>query len=299
VARDQNRFAELEVFVRVAETGSFSAAARALGLSPSAVSKLIGRLETRLEARLVTRSTRRLQLTEAGTGFRERAQRLLGDLEEAERQAGAERIPRGRVRVNSNVPFGLHCLVPLVPVFLARHPQVTLDLTLSDRVVDLLEERADIAIRVGPLRSSQLLARKLGESRLVLVAAPSYLQRAGVPVRPGDLERHGCIDFGFPRNRPGWPFRGGPTLHVKGSALAGDGETARRLALEGVGIARLSAFHIGEDVRAGRLRLVLERFNPGDTEAIHAVYVGQGGPLPARMRVLLDFLAANVKLQAL
>jgi DNA-binding transcriptional LysR family regulator len=299
MARDVNRLAEMEVFVEVAERGGLSAAARALGLTPSAVSKLMGRLEQRLAVRLMNRSTRRLQLTEEGARFHERALRILAELEEAEREASEESSPRGRVRVNANVPFGLHCLLPLVPRFLAEYPEVTLDLALSDRVVDLYEERADVAIRVGPLASSALFARKLGESRLLLVASPEYLARAGTPKTPAELARHDCVDFGFARHLEGWPFRVKgrvQRLHVHGKARAGDGETNRRLALSGVGISRLSQFHIGADVRAGRLVPVLENFNPGEVEAVHALYVDQGGHVPARMRVLLDFLVQHVQL---
>lgn len=299
MARDVNRLAEMEVFVEVAERGGLSAAARALGLTPSAVSKLMSRLEERLAVRLMNRSTRRLQLTEEGARFHERALRILAELEEAEREASEESSPRGRVRVNANVPFGLHCLLPLVPRFLAKYPEVMLDLALSDRVVDLYEERADVAIRVGPLTTSGLFARNLGESRLLLVASPAYLARAGTPKTPADLARHDCIDFSFARHLEGWPFRlkgRVQRLHVHGKARAGDGETNRRLALSGVGISRLSQFHIGADVRAGKLVPVLEKFNPGEGEAVHALYVDQGGHVPARMRVLLDFLAENVRL---
>jgi len=296
MARDANRLAEMEVFAEVVERGGLSAAARALSLTPSAVSKLMGRLEERLGVRLMNRSTRRVQLTEEGARFHERALRLLAELEEAEREAAAESAPRGRVRVNSNVPFGLHCLLPLVPRFLAEYPEVTLDVALSDRVVDLYEERADVAIRVGPLAPSGLFARKLGESRLLLVASPAYLAKAGTPRTPADLARHECIDFSFARRLQGWPFRMKgrvQRLHVHGRARAGDGETNRRLVLSGVGISRLSQFHIGADVRTGQLVPVLEKFNPGEVEGIHALYVDQGGHVPARMRVLLDVLAKH------
>lgn len=296
---DGNRSGEMEVFVRVVALGGFSAAARAFGMTPSAVSKLVARLEARLGARLIHRSTRKLQLTPEGEAFHQRCLRILGDIDEAEREAAAGAAPRGRVRVNANVPFGLHHLLPLVPGFLARHPEVALDIVLTDRVIDLLEERADVAIRTGPLRSSPLIARKLGASPMVVVAAPRYLRQHGIPRGLGDLERHNRIGFNFARSLDEWPFREGggiKTLPAAGNVQAGDGETARRLALAGVGLARLSLFHIGPDIRAGRLRPVLEKFNPGDTEDIHAVFIGQGGPLPARVRAFIDYLAKTVKL---
>ena len=294
---DINRFGEMEVFVRVVDLGGFSAAARALRMTPSAVSKLIARLETRLGARLINRSTRKLQLTPEGTAFYDRSLSILADLEEAERDAAAGAAPRGHLRVNTNVPFGMHYLIPLLPGFLTRHPEVTVDVTLTDKVIDLLEDRADIAIRVGPLRSSQLVARKLGESRMVLVAAPSYLEKHGAPRHPDDLTRHNLLGFGFARQSNGWPFKdkhGHVTAVVPtGNAMVSDGESMRLLVLSGLGISRLSMFHIGPDIEAGRLVPVLESHNPGDTESIHAVYVG-GGHLPARVRAFLDYLVETV-----
>jgi DNA-binding transcriptional LysR family regulator len=267
-------------------------------MTPSAVSKLVARLEARLGARLLSRSTRKLQLTPEGQAFYERSVRILADLEEAEREAAAGTAPRGRVRVNANVPFGLHYLLPLVPDFLAQHPEVTLDVALSDRVVDLLEERADVAIRTGPLRASRLVARKLGESRMAVVATPRYLERHGMPRSLADLERHNRIGFNFARSFEEWPFRDGrtiTTLPACGNVQVGDGETARRLALAGIGLARLALFHIGGDVKAGHLRPVLEELNPGDVEEVHAVFVGQGGHLPSRVRAFVDFLADRVR----
>jgi DNA-binding transcriptional LysR family regulator len=295
-----NRSAEMEVFAEVVECGGFSAAARKLRLTPSAVSKLVGRLETRLGSRLVNRSTRKLQLTAEGQAFYQRSIDILADIAEAEREAAAGAQPRGRVRVNSNVPFGMHYLLPLVPRFVAAHPEVQLDIVLTDQVVDLLEQRADVAIRVGPLRSSQLMARKLGESRMVVVAAPRYLKHRGVPKTLADLSQHNLISFNFARLREDWPFReGGKTVGfpAAGNVQVGDGETARQLALAGVGVTRLALFHIGPDIKAGRLKPVLESFNPGDTEAIHAVYIGQGGHLPARIRAFIDYLAEHVRIR--
>lgn len=182
-----NSAGDMEVFTRVIELGGFSAAARKLGLSPSGVSKLVSRLEARLGSRLVNRSTRRLQLTPEGEAFYDRALRILSDIAEAEREAAAGACPRGHLRVNCNVPFGRHDLAPLLPRFLADYPEVTVELVLSDTVVDLMEERADVAVRVGPLRDSTLMARRLGASRMVVVAAPEYLARRGAPTVPADL----------------------------------------------------------------------------------------------------------------
>lgn len=294
-----NRAAEMEVFARVVERAGFSAAARALDMTPSAVSKLIARLEARLGARLVHRSTRKLQLTPEGAAFYARCVRVLADIEEAEREAAAGAAPRGRVRINSSVPFGVHHLLPLVPGLLRRHPEVTLDIALTDQVVDLIAERADLAIRVGPLRSSQLVARKLGESRMVVVAAPAYLARHGTPSTLTELAAHNRLGWGFARSYEGWPFvrEGVPvSLHPNGNLSVGDGESMRQVALAGVGLARLSRIHVAPDLAAGRLVAVMEDHNPGDVEAIHAVYVGQSGRLPARVRAVLDYLAEHLRL---
>ena len=291
----------MEVFVRAVELGGFSAAGRALRMTPSAVSKLIARLEARLGARLINRSTRKLQLTEEGAAFHERAVQVLADLHEAEQAAAAGAVPRGRVRVSSSVPFGLHRVLPLVPRFTAAHPPVSLDIVLTDQVIDLMAERADVAIRVGPLRVSQLLARKLGQSRMALVAAPAYLARRGTPQTPDDLSDHNCIGFNFARHRDEWPFAvedGRLFLSARGDVVVGDGESARRLVLAGQGIARLSRYHIGRDVARGRLVTLLEAYNPGDIEEVHVVYVGHGGRLPARVRAFIEFLLASIDLDA-
>lgn len=296
---DVNRSGELEVFVRVIEAGVFSAAARLCGMTPSAVSKLVARLEQRLGTRLVNRSTRRLQLTPEGCALYERAVRILADLDEAERQASERSTPRGRVRVNANVPFGHHILLPLVPRFLERHPDVTLDVVLTDDVVDLLEQRTDVAVRAGPLKSSNLVARRLGATRMVIVGAPAYLDRRGTPATVDDLHNHNRLGANYARAQPGWPLHDGAgeiALPVAGNVQASDGEALRHLALAGAGLARMAAFQVRDDIAAGRLRPVLEASNPGDVEEIHAVYVGQGGHLPLRVRAFLDFLVDHVRI---
>lgn len=296
---DVNRSGEIEVFVRVVDLGGFSSAARAFNMTPSAVSKLVARLESRLGTRLLNRSTRKLQLTAEGAAFYERGLRILEDMAAAEREVAAGAEPQGRLRVNSNVPFGLHYLLPLLPGFLADYPSIKVDIALTDRVVDLIEERADVAIRTGPLRESRLVARKLGDSRMMVVASPDYLVRHGEPRTLADLDRHNQLGFCFTRHIEGWPFADeegkSKTIALSGNALASDGEALRQLALSGLGLARLSSFHIARDVEAGRLVPVLETFNPGDIETMYAVYVGQGGHLPARVRAFLDYLSRHVR----
>ncbi len=292
---DVNRSGEMEAFVHVVESGGFSSAARLLGMTPSAVSKLVARLELRLGIQLVHRSTRKLQLTPEGSDFYERSTRVLADMDEAERCAAAGAAPRGRVSINASVSFGQHKLVPLVPRLLEQHPQITLDIALTDRIVDLMDERADIAIRWGQLPSSDLVARRLGETSQAIVAAPSYLEKYGTPRTPQELEAHNRLGWTHRRSAPDWPLRVDARtvwLPVAGPVRAGDGETLRQLALAGAGVARLSLYHIQHDIDAGLLVPLLEEFNPCEVEPIHAVYIGKAGTLPARVRAVLDFLVA-------
>lgn len=291
-----NRSGEMEVFVRVVEQGGFSPAARACRMTPSAVSKLIARLEARLGARLISRSTRKLQLTPEGCVFYERATRVLADLEDAERGAGTGERTVGRIRFNTSASYATHVLAPVLSEFLALHPGVTLDIAQTDAVIDLLAERTDVAVRAGPLKSSSLVARKLGETAMTIVAAPSYLDRFGEPKTIAELEDHNRLGFGYVRAIDGWPLRNGAghepvVVPAVGRVQASDGEALRHLALGGVGLARLAAFTVRGDVAAGRLVPVLQHLYPGDREAFHAIYVGRGGPLPSRVRALLDFLA--------
>jgi DNA-binding transcriptional LysR family regulator len=288
-----NRSGEMEVFVRVVEQGGFSAAARLSRMTPSAVSKLIARLEARLGARLVNRSTRRFQLTPEGCALYERATRILADLEDAERSAQAGERPVGRVRLNTSASYATHILAPILPEFLARYPDITIDIVQTDAVIDLLAERTDVAIRAGPLKSSSLVARKLGETPLIIVAAPSYLAKFGEPKTIADLEHHNRMSFGYIRAVDGWPLRQGDETVVVptvGRIQASDGEALRQLALGGSGLARLAGFTLREDIAAGRLVPVLEHLSPGEPEAFYAIHIGQGGPLPSRVRALLDFL---------
>lgn len=296
----QNRSGEMEVFVRVVELGGFSPAARAANMTPSAVSKLIARLEVRLGARLLNRSTRQLQLTPEGCAFYERATRILADIADAERAAGSGEQAVGRVRLNTSASYFNHILAPVLSEFLARHPSVTLDIVQTDAVIDLLAERTDVAVRAGPLKSSSLVARKLGETAHMIAAAPSYLERHGEPRTIADLEQHNRLGFGYARAIDGWPLRDhGKTIVVPatGRVQASDGEGLRRLALSGVGLARLATFTVRDDIAAGRLMPILAHLDAGEKEAFHAVYVGQGGPLPSRVRALLDFLAERGRLE--
>lgn len=290
-----NRSGEMEAFVRTVERGSFSAGARALGMTPSAISKLVARLESRLATQLIHRSTRKLQLTIEGRHFYDRSVHVLADMEEAERCAAAGAAPRGRVIVNASVPFGHHVLAPLAGRFLEQYPQVTLDLVLTDRIVDLIDERCDVAIRWGPLPPSDLVARRLFDTGQVIVASPGYLQRFGTPRTPQELVGHNRIGSSYQRGVPDWPLRVDGRqvdVSVAGTVRAGDGETMRLLVLQGIGLARMSRYHVQADLDAGRMVPVLEAFNPREMTPVHAVYLGKAARLPTRVRVLLDFLTS-------
>jgi DNA-binding transcriptional LysR family regulator len=289
----------MEVFTRVVELGGFSAAARALRMTPSAISKLVGRLETRLGARLVNRSTRTLQVTPEGRLFYDRSIRLLADMDEVERSVAQAEAPTGKIRVSANVPVGRQLLLPIVPAFLEAYPKLSLEISLTDLVIDLLEQRTDVALRSGPLRSSQLVARKLGAARMIIVGSPGYLARYGVPKTPGELAQHNRLGFNYARTAKGWPLIDGDverSIPPEGNVKVSDGDALRTLAIGGVGLVRLASFMVREDIAAARLVPVLETFNPGDIDELHAVYLGQGGLLPVRIRVFLEFLSQHIKI---
>ncbi|TAJ31731.1 LysR family transcriptional regulator [Bosea sp. (in: a-proteobacteria)] len=287
----------LAMFAAVVEQGSFSGAARQLGLSPSAVSRTVDRIESRLGVRLLLRSTRALTLTAEGQSYLQAARRILADLDDAEQQIADQGTPRGRLRVSAAHSHGRLCVVPLLGEFAALYPHILVDIALTDAVIDVAAGQADVAVRFGPLADSTLTARKLGETRRVIVASPDYLARFGMPQMPEDLHGHNCLNFNFRRVEPVWPFvRNGRdfALSVKGTIEANNGETLGQLAAIGVGIARVGAFSVAQELADGRLVPILEAFNPGDVEMIHAVFVG-GASIPARIRAFVDFLAARLR----
>ena len=296
-----NRFGDMETFLAAASGGSFAAAAKILRLTPSAVSRSVARLETRLGVMLMQRTTRSLTLTPEGQSYRDRISALLAEVDTVEQTLGrAPTSPRGPLRINAAVPFGVHYLLPILPRFTEAYPQVVVDLSLSDAVVDLIEERADVAIRVGPLRDTSLRAKKLGHSRMVTVASPDYLARHGTPADPADLIRHKCLRFSFRRSIDSWPFRiGGRIVQrpVEGAFFGNSGEIVRQMAVAGGGIARVGYFHAAADLAAGRLVEVLRDFSAGDGEDIHALYDGHQR-LALRIRAFLDFLDRELVLPA-
>lgn len=294
-----SRSGEMEVFVTVAEQGSFSEAARRLRLTPSAVSKLVTRIEDRLQTRLFFRSTRALRLSPEGEAYLARARLILAEIEDAERSIadGASARPRGKLRVTVSVGFGVTYVVPMMPEFLRCYPEIELDLLLSDTLVDLLEDRVDIALRSGPLRDSSLKARKILVCDRVIVGSPGYLEAFGVPRRPEELEAHNCLTLSLLRNFDHWPFRlpSGQKLEqpVSGTFQTNNGPTLRQLCLAGVGLGRVGRFNVQADIDAGRLVPVLEDYYGGDDELIHALYAPHQH-LAARVRAFIDFLVERV-----
>jgi len=284
---------DLVAFVRAVERGGFSAAARDLGLTPSAVSKLVTRLEDRLGVRLLNRTTRRLALTAEGETFFQRSQRILADIAEAEEEVGRSRAqPRGLLRVNVGSAFGMHQFAPALPDFLARHPDIQVELTITDRVVDLIEEGADLALRLGLLADSSLVARRICEVERVVCAAPEYLRRHGTPRKPAHLRGHNCLTMATAPTLRRWPFEGpGGVEHVEvsGNVSANSADALLALALRGLGLIRLSDVIVGQAVREGRLVPLLEDIHHREALPLHAVYP-QGRHRSPRLAAMIEFL---------
>ncbi|UJJ31142.1 LysR family transcriptional regulator [Halopseudomonas maritima] len=292
------RSGDMVVFSTVAQEGSLSAAARALGLTPSAVSRIITRIEQRLGTRLLLRTTRAITFTAEGEAYLRGARRILADMAEVEESIADQGVPKGRLRVSAALGHGRLAIVPLVAAFTARYPNITVDLSLGDEVVDILAGQADVAVRFGMLPDSPLTARRIGDTGQVVVASPDYLQRYGTPQQPEDLAQHNCLRFSFRRAEPNWPFirDGQPlSLQVCGNIECNSGEALAQLARVGAGIARIGEFSVAEDIQRGALVPLLETFNPNDREPIHAVFVG-GSTMPARVRLFVDFLVEQHRL---
>jgi DNA-binding transcriptional LysR family regulator len=286
----------LIAFSAVMDAGSFTKAAERLGQTPSGVSRTIARLEKHLGLTLLQRTTRRLHLTDEGAWLLARARAVLADLANTEAEAAARRSqPAGLVRVNAATPALDHLLAPLVPAFLDAYPLVRLELRSGETVVDLIEERADLAIRIGHLPDSTLNARRLGSSRIRVLAAPAYLERHGLPATVADLARHRLLGFSAPASLNTWPLRhaGGEGLTVEAAVTASSGETVRHLALAGAGIASLSGFLTRDDLAAGRLVPVLPEAALPWTQPVWAVFYRQGALAP-RVAALVDFLAREL-----
>ncbi len=283
---------DLRVFVRVLDRGNFTLAANDLGITPSAVSKLVSRLEDRLGVRLLERSTRRLALTPEGETFLARARRIVADIEEAEAEVARVRgAPRGKLRINSGTAFGLHQLAPALADFLARYPEIDVELSITDRLVDLIEEQSDIAVRSGHIPEGPFIQRKVADLQRVICAAPAYLARRGTPKVAADLKGHDCIVVaGTGLNR--WPFKsrnGIDVVEVRPRVTTDDAEAALRLAIEGAGIIRLSDVIVGGPLRDGELVALLTDLHHVEPFPLSAIYPAGRNRLP-RVAVFLDFI---------
>lgn len=284
----------MTAFARVAETGSFSEAARRLNSSKSVVSRQVAALEAELGARLFQRSTRALALTEAGRGYFSQVVRILADIDEANQSVShLQAAPRGRLRVNAAMSFGIRHLAPAIPDFLARCPEVEIDLTLNDRFVDLVDEGYDMAVRIGHLIDSSLVARKLAPFRRVVCASPAYLAARGRPATPDEIAAHDCLCYSNIPVGDEWTFTaadGRPwPVEVKGRLRVNNGDALRIAALEGLGLACLPSFIVGEDLRAGTLVTVLDDA-VHQSGGIYAVYP-HARHLSPKVRAFIDFLA--------
>jgi DNA-binding transcriptional LysR family regulator len=289
-----DRVTGMQVFVRVATLGSFSAAARALHLSQTMVTKHVAALEDRLGVKLLHRSTRRLVLTEAGRSYLAACERILAEIEEAEASASLDRIePRGTLRLNVPLTFGLRQIVPALTAFSRLHPAVAVDLGLADRYVDLIEEGWDLAVRIGRLKDSGLVARRLAPCRTIVCAAPSYLEAHGAPRSPEDLSGHNCLGYTLPSaiGAGRWAFGAGGdvVVPVEGNLRANNGDALLAAALAGQGLIYQPTFIVGDSLRDGSLLRVLSGY-PTLELGVHAV-LPSGRQAPAKVRAFVEFLA--------
>jgi len=288
----------MELFVSAVESGSFSATARSMNLTPSAVSKQISRLEDRLGVRLFNRTTRQLAPTEEGRAYYERCQRILADVAEAEAavtELNAD--PRGVLRVNMPVVFGRRHIVPLIGGFLERFPEVSMDLSMSDQFVDPIAEGVDMLIRVGELKDSSLIARKLAEARRVVAATPGYWDKRGRPEKPEDLKAHNCLAYSYLSSGNTWRMTDKSAKeHVvmaSGNLASNNGEALLEGALEGLGVVNLPTWMVGPDLESGRLEEVLSDYAQPEP-SVHAIYP-PGRHLSAKVRAFVDYLAGHFK----
>lgn len=287
-----DRLRAYEIFVTVVARGSFARAAEVLNTSPANVTRYVNELEAYLGTRLLNRTSRRLSLTESGEAVYERSRTSLAEIAETEALASNAALrPSGRLRVNAPVSFGVRHLAPLWPVFMARYPEVSLEVALIDRVVDIVEEGYDLALRISSSGSTTHVARRLAASRNVLCASPDYVRRRGAPEKPADLAGHDCLTYAY--NADEWRFfdtkGGGHPVKVSGRFHTNNGDSVRAALLAGLGIGWQPTFLIGEDLRAGRLMPLMADYRLPDID-VSAVYPSRRH-LSAKVRVMIDFLA--------
>lgn len=289
---------DIAVFVQVVDSGSFTAAAERLELSKAVVSKYVTRLENRLGARLLNRTTRRLSLTEVGRAFYERSQAGLRELEEAEAEVSRlQGAPRGTLRINAPMSFGILHIAPAIPEFLRQYPDLNLDMNLDDRRLDLVEEGFDLAIRIAQLPDSSLVARRLGPCRHVVCGAPGYFRRHGIPRTPDDLRDHNAITFKYQDSAREWHFLapdGTPVrVPVSGSIQMNNSLGLREALLREVGVTLTPTFVVGADIQAGRLQAVLTDYQTLEL-SIYAVFPQQRHLSP-KVRAFVEFMAGRME----
>jgi DNA-binding transcriptional LysR family regulator len=289
-----DRITGMQIFSHAAHLGSLSASARQMGVSPAMATKHVDALEVRLGVRLFHRSTRKLTLTEAGQQYLDACSRILPDLEDVEAMIASQRVEAsGLLRLNTPLSFGVRFVAPLLPAFNRKHPSVTVDLGLNDRVVDLMEEGWDLTIRVGPLKDSRLVSRKLADSAMVVCAAPDYWNRHGRPDRWTDLHTHNCLSFSLSSlSRPDeWRFGkdADKRVAVKGSLRTNNGDALVAAAAAGLGVLYEPEFIVADAIRQGALERVTLDAPAADLGGIHLVRSSDRTP-PAKVRVMIDFL---------
>ncbi|QMV73806.1 LysR family transcriptional regulator [Comamonas piscis] len=288
---------ELQAFVAVVDTGSITAASELLDQTVSATSRTLGRLEEKLQTTLLRRTTRRLELTEEGAAFLQRARAILVSVDEAEELMAARRVrPAGRLRVDAATPFMLHVLVPLVESFRAKYPEVELELHSHEGIVDLIEKRSDVAFRIGALKDSSLHARPVGSSRIRVLASPGYLARHGTPTDTQQLAQHVLLGFTQPESLNDWPLRDSSAelLRIQPAISSSSGETLRHMALVGLGIVCLSDFMTRTDRESGALLPLLQDQLLDVRQSIHAVYY-RNTALAARITCFVDHVVDTLR----
>lgn len=290
-----DRLTGMQIFVRVAALGSLSAAARALGISQTMVTKHVGAIEERLGVKLLHRTTRRLTLTEAGRHYLGSAERILAEVEEAEAEASAERVEvRGTLRVNAPLSFGFREVAPLMTEFSGLHPSVTVDLGLNDRFVDLIEEGWDVAVRIGRLQNSTMIARKIAPCRLVVCGSPGYFSERGTPKSVEDLSGHNCLGYTLSQGvgPDQWAFGadGMVKVAIKGNLRVNNGDALLVAAVAGQGLIYQPTFIVSDALRAGQLVMLTLDHPPLELPGVFAVYLANRHP-SAKVRAFVDFLS--------
>src|SRR5690606_31182687 len=282
--------AEIDIFILVASTGSLSAAARELDVSPAAVSYRVEKLENYLGTRLFHRTTRRLTLTQDGADYLQQVEHLVNEIKEVSAAASRrDEVPQGTLKVTMPASFGLQHITPIMPKFLKRYPDVQLNLNLNDEIIDVVEQRFDIAIRICELQDSGLIARRIAADQRVLCASPAYLERYGIPKCPDDLLSHNCLMLS---QQPYWTFNGAKGIErikVKGNFVCNNGEAIRDATYAGLGIALKATWDVASAIKQGRLNTVLDDFPVLSNAAIWAVYPSRRHT-PAKVTSFIDFL---------